>query len=401
MDDEEEVSYVLRYGTKQEIGKVLTVLSHIKDPRYTNELKEIINSGDPILSVMASYVLGETGDSSAIQHLYQTIHNTAGQLFPATKIFDFSTLEEILKLPDEINNAFNFYNSSYFEASKEKLLKILNIYSSDMPKMNISYFDDLVVFFVSKTRGMILDALAVCEFSLGNIDDALKYSMEAVSIAQEAGDPQLLKIVYADLGHIHMALGNYYSALELLHKSLEVDEGSYDPWRKKNRILSNLSQLYYLVGQYDKAMEYTQEALELSNKENDLYGTARGLNAKGVILCSLNEFRDAEGCLLEAVRLSVNKLNDKTFQGLVLNNLSFIYHSLSEIEKAKSCLKDALELSVQMSARSTESLINSSMAILELECGNVDNAERNAEAALHISTEIYDISGQADANFIL
>ena len=135
-----------------------------------------------------------------------------------------------------IDNALDLYNSSYFLESKEKLLKILEIYSIEPPKMNVQHFDDLVLLSMKKTKGLILDALASSEFHLGNINQALHYSLEAITIAQEVADPQLLKIAYADLGYMHMSMGNYYQALELLHESLDIDKNSHDPWRKKNRV---------------------------------------------------------------------------------------------------------------------------------------------------------------------
>lgn len=401
MEDDEDILNDLKFGSKDEIGRAITELSRHKDPRYTEILKKIMNSDDPFLAVMAAYALGEAGDDSGFQFLEKILNNTPNILASLNKLHYLEILEEILKLPDTINHTFDLYNSSYFIESKEKLLKILNVYNVDPPKMNVPYFDDLIAFSVKKTKGMILDALAVSEFHLGNIDSALQYSLEAITIAQEAGDPQLLKIAYADMGYFHMSLGNYYSALELIHESLEIDQTSHDPWRKRNRALSNLSQLYYLVGQYEKALEYIQEALELSEKENDLNGKARCLNTKAVILCDLNEFGDAEECLKEALTLSRNELNDKTLESLILTNLSYVYWSLSGHEKAKEYLENALELSQQMADKSAEASILANMAMLELESDNIEEARRNSEAALDISAKIYNHSVQADANFIL
>jgi CHAT domain-containing protein/Tfp pilus assembly protein PilF len=274
-------------------------------------------------------------------------------------------------------------------------------YKAYHPTTKVPHFDKLIAFSVEKTKGMVLDALAISEFYLGNIDRALQYSMEAVTVAQEVGDPQLLKIAYADLGYIHMCMGNYYSALELLHESLDIDKNSHDPWRKRNRVLSILSQLYYLVGQYENALESIQEALELSQKENDLVGETRCLNAKGVMLSNLTEYNEAKKCLLEALSLSKNELNNKTLQGLILANLSHVYWSISESEKARDCLESALGLSKQMNDKSTEANILASMAILDLEDENFEEAKRHAETSLEISTRIYSPSVQSDASFIL
>lgn len=401
MDNEGDILRTLKYGSKEEIGQAILSLSRLKDPSSIETLNEIKDTGDPYLSVMAAYALGETGDKKGLQFLENLFHGASKLLAYSGRTVDLNILEDILKLPDDINTALNLYNSSYFSESKEKLLKILDIYSSTPPKMNVSHFDDLVSFSMKKTKGLLLDAMAVSELCLGNVDSALQYSLEAITLAQEVGDPQLLKIALSDLGYIHMFLGNYYRALELLHESLEIERESHDPWRKRNRTLSKLSQLYYLVGQYERSMEYIQEALELSEKENDLHGKARCLNAKGVILCNLNEFNEAEDSLLNALNLSVNELNDKSLQGLILTNLSYAHYSLSNLDMAKEHLENALELSIQMSDKSTEGNIMVNMAFLELETGSVDKAREHAEKALDICIHTYNLSGQADAKYVL
>jgi CHAT domain-containing protein/Tfp pilus assembly protein PilF len=402
MDNEGDILRTLKYGSKEEKGRALINLSRLKDPASIETLNAIKDSGDPYLSVMAAYALGETGDKKGFQFLENLFRGASEILARSGKSIDLKILEEVLKLPDDINSALDLYNSSYFAESKEKLLKILEIYSSTPPKMNVPHFDDLIVLSMKKTKGLLLDAVAVTELYLGNVDSALQYSLEAITLAQEVGDPQLLKIALADLGYIHMFLGNYYRALELLHESLDIDKDSHDPWRKRNRILSKLSQLYYLVSQYERSMEYIQEALELSEKEKDLNGKARCLNAKGVLLCSLSEFKDAEESLLSALSLSVNELNDKTLQGLILTNLSYVHYSLSNLDKAREYLENALDLSIQMSDKSNEGTIMINMAFLELETGDdVDKAREYAETALDIGIQTYNLSGQADAGYVL
>ncbi len=401
MDSREDLSRILKDGTKEEIGKAIISLSRLKDPASIKALKEVMNSDDPYISVMAAYALGEAGDMKGFEFFEKYFQNISDIPSPFKETVDINTLEEVLKLPGEINNTLDLYNSSYFVEAKEKLLKVLNLYSSSLPEMNVPHFDELVAYSVRKTKGLLLNALSICELHLGNMEQALQYSLEAMTIAEEVGDPQLLKIAHADLGHIHMYLGNYYQALELIHKSLEIDEQSHDPWRKKNRTLSVLSQLYYCVGHYEKALEYVQEAIDLSDKENDIYGKARCLNTKGVILCYLNEFKEAEGFLFEAFRLARDELKDKTLQGLILTNLSDVYGSLSETGKAKEYLEKALVLAEQMSDKSLEGNILANMAVFEVEDGSIEKAKACAVKALDIGNQTYDRSGQADAEYIL
>lgn len=362
-----------------------------------------MNSDDHLMSAMAAYALGEAGEQTGFKFVEQILIKGQSNLssFCNGAVGQTPLLQEVFKLPDLLGSAFALYDSSHYAEAKKKFLVALQIYSSEIPKLNVGYFDELVQHGVNKTRGLLYDGLAVCEFNLGNIEEALKHSLEAVTIAEEVGDSQLLKIAYADLGHFHMSLGNYYSALELLHKSLEIDDASHDPWRKKNRTLSNLAHLYYQLCNYDKALEFGQAALELSEKENDHNGRARCLNGLGVLSFTINEFQNAEEYLQEAQRLAVEELKNKALQGLILNNLAYLYFTTSGTIKTRECLSDALALAIQMSDKSAEGTVRSSLAMLDLEEGNIDNARHQAEAALEIHKKICSPAGQADAQYLL
>ena len=398
---ETDILNTLRHGTAEEKGNVLIALARQKDLKYAGALREIMYSSEPFLSVMAAFALGEAGDKAGYEFLEKTLHS-ASSIYTNLNEGDYSeVVEEVKRLPEMISSTFERYNGSQYTASKEKLLRLLEIYSKDPPRFNIPHFDNLVTFSVKKTRGMILDALSVCEFNLGNIDSAMQYIMAAVTIAEEVGDPQLLKITYGELGHFHISLGNYYSALELLHKSLEIDDGSHDPWRKKNRTLSNLAQLYSVLGQEEKALEYIEQALSLSEEEKDLKGKARCLNGKAVLLSKLHEAKKAEKCFQEALSITINELHNQALQGLILGNLATHHYFSGALEKAKVLLKEALDLAVQIGDKSVEASLLANSAVLELESGNVEEAKKYAEAALDISREIEDPSGLIDAKFIL
>jgi len=51
----------IKPASKEEIGRALINLSRLKSPASIESLKEVMDSNDPFLSVMAAYALGETG----------------------------------------------------------------------------------------------------------------------------------------------------------------------------------------------------------------------------------------------------------------------------------------------------------------------------------------------------
>jgi len=397
MDD---LLHILKYGSRDEIGKAITAISRRKDPRYGARLKELMHSDDRVLAVMAAYALAETGNKEGFDFIDGILKTDPAMFVSPAKLPDLD-LEEILKFPAEVTSAMDLYNRSYFQQSKDKILKILKIYSDGVPKIDIPRFDEHLEYVAKKTNGLLLNALSVCEFHMGNIEEASRYSSEALTLGQETGDPQLLKIAFGDAAALHMGLGNYYTSLEMLHKSLEIDKDSHDPWRKKNRSLSELSYLYYLIGQHEKALDFGNEALKVAEKENDPKGSASCLNLLGIISAELGERKQALEYYRRALDLSRDELDDKAVQCRVLNNLGFLHYSLSETEEASEHFAKALKLAVMSSSKSIEGTVLSNIAMMEFESGEVDEAAAHAMSALNIAVATHDISARADAHLIL
>ena len=58
------------------------------------------------------------------------------------------------------------------------------------------------------------------------------------------------------MSDIYIALGNYEKAAECCQKAIELDPNYADPWHK-------IGYAYYMLGDRDKAIECMQRAVEL------------------------------------------------------------------------------------------------------------------------------------------
>lgn len=349
---------------------------------------------------MASYAAGNAGGQKG-QVSLQKFFKTLTMVVPEDGHQD-EILQEIINMPDVMSLTLDLYSRSEYIEARSKLEDLLRIYTEiNIPKTGFAPFDDLVVHVTKKTRGLILCAMAVCQFSLASIDEALAFSEQAMAVGQETGDAQLMKIALSDRGHMEMILGNYYTALDLIEQGLEIDASSHDPWRKRNRTLQNLAVLYSNIGDSGKAYECIEESLRCAEDEEDIIGAAKALNAKGVLLCGEEKFEEARSSFEAALKLSIEKLRNSSLQGLVLNNLAALYFDMSDLERAEHYLDEAIRFADLTADGSLAGYAYSGKAILSVENGDFDGARSFADRALDAYAKGQDAAGQVDLHFML
>ena len=101
-----------------------------------------------------------------------------------------------------------------------------------------------------KTRKELRMDYAVCQWKLGELDNAIE-NMEA------AGSSGMTSMIYNTLGYFYVEkakqTGDFTKAIEFNNKAMEYDD-------EDAAILDNMGQLYYAMGENDKAYEYFAKA---------------------------------------------------------------------------------------------------------------------------------------------
>lgn len=185
-----------------------------------------------------------------------------------------------------------------------------------------------------------------------------------------------------------------------------------------------LGVLYYKKGDFKKAINYHQQALELRERCNDLLGTAFSLTNLGNIYVDLKLYHLAEhnhlsalevyqklkdetriaNCLInigilkqemkqhdaafEHYKLAYQiggKLNDYDIRSICLNNMAVTYYYKGEYEKAIGYNQDALELRNMMdnAVEVTDSYINLASCYIQLH--EPQKARENLDTAISLS----------------
>lgn len=158
-----------------------------------------------------------------------------------------------------------------------------------------------------------LNNLGFLEVEDGEIQAGLAHLLLAEERARSANSlfPRLL----INLGYAYEVLGERQKAIQNYDKALEVARKLRNREGEANA-LNNLGDTYYFLGDWEAALRYVQQALDLV-RSKDSSSEAKSLTNLGAVYVRLERFPEAERTLDQARELSRN-LQDKEAETLAL-----------------------------------------------------------------------------------
>ncbi len=104
--------------------------------------------------------------------------------------------------------------------------------------------------------------LGACYEKKRNYSKALKYENESLELYHNLNDEEGISIVNENIGSIYEDLGEFALAKQYFEKSLDHHKGTTDS--RLANILNNIGDVYRKTDLLEKALEYTEEALKIS-----------------------------------------------------------------------------------------------------------------------------------------
>ncbi|MEM1578778.1 MAG: tetratricopeptide repeat protein [Archaeoglobaceae archaeon] len=149
--------------------------------------------------------------------------------------------------------------------------------------------------------------------------------------------------ILGTLGNLYFSLGNFEKAemfyLEALKLYVELAQKDGNFLRFVCGCLFNLGNLYHVTRKYEEAKKSYLDALSVTEFLSDTNLKSEILSALGVLEIKMGEAKEAEKHLSEALK---NLEGEKRVK--VLNNLAVALIKLGEKEEAEKMLKEALNL---------------------------------------------------------
>ena len=279
-------------------------------------------------------------------------------------------LEEALQIIDEylekgtvltkISTLFTYYRISNLYGPSAKYKKIEE-YLKNLLKIAEENKNEYWISSIFQFLGRIY-------WFRGELDSFLQYTIKSLEMSEKHDNIR-------GIGHSHYNLGIYFSQIGELKKSLEHAQKAYDILsndgkNKKtpivSRIINNMAGCFANIGDYDKALAYYDEAIEINRLLRNDVLLHFILNSKSNIL------REA-GSLNEALKLAKESMQYYRRRGfkraycISLWSIASTYQAKGMFDKSLKALSETLQIYDEIGNKTVIALILCSLISLAIE----------------------------------
>ncbi|MFP4103711.1 tetratricopeptide repeat protein [Coleofasciculus sp.] len=160
-------------------------------------------------------------------------------------------------------------------------------------------------------------------------------------------------------------------------------------------ILIQLGQAYSSQGEFAKAKENLEQALELANDDENLASLhATALYELGTIQLNQGEFQDAIALYQQSLNIA-RHIGDVQAEAATLNGLANIHIQQGKIEQAIALFQQSLELQQRIGNVQGEAATLNSLACIHTQHGEIEKAIALFQQSLELQRRIGDVQAEA------
>jgi tetratricopeptide (TPR) repeat protein len=238
-----------------------------------------------------------------------------------------------------------------------------------------------------------LNRLGRAYHMLGQVNRAIEYYEEALSLARELGDRQEEGLQLSFMGIAYHDLGNFKRALEFHEQALEIDR-ELGRRQMEGVDLGRLGLIYHTLRLFERAIEFYQQALAIAREVGDRRNEGIWLGNLGRTYRNLGQIEQTISYSQQALDIAL-ELGDRREEGFWYDRLGLGYRLLGRIERAVEFHEQALSIAREIGDRRREGAGFSNLGDAYYAQGEFQEAIQAYEQALTIAREIGDYRGEA------
>ena len=247
-----------------------------------------------------------------------------------------------------------------------------------------------------QTKATILTNLGKANIALVNLDEAIKYLKQSLSIAQEIKSPEEEEEARRNLGHAYLfkgrfaegkdLVGNFNAAVEFnrawnyFQKSLKINREINEAY-KEGSALGAIGNFYTVIRKYDQAINYYQKQLAIGKQIQNLSIEATAKCNLGIVYCELKDYDKAIEFSQSSLAIA-RELQDSQLETGNIENLGFIERRLGNHDKAIELSQTLLVTAKETNNISIENLALGDLAKIYYLQGDGDKATGNYDKAI-------------------
>lgn len=200
----------------------------------------------------------------------------------------------------------------------------------------------------------------------GNYELAINQHLEALGIYEGLQNNEGIAWSALNIARLFKMMKNYEKSIEYINQSLEI----YQKIEENNQVrigvtlcLKEFGDVYYEMGNFDKAIEYSDKVLTMNKKSGNQQGVANSLSTLGKIYFDAGEYQKATSFLMRAKTLK-DSLNDHTEIASILRYLGKIDLMNGNVSNAKNDLENSLNFAIKQNLK--EDVKEAYLALSEL-----------------------------------
>ena len=220
----------------------------------------------------------------------------------------------------------------------------------------------------------------------GNIDLALKFYKESLTIHQAIGDQSGIATSLNNIGFVYRSQGNIYLAIEYYQRALKIQEELGDKEGMAS-LYNNLGIVYYDQLDYDNALKYYEKTLENDLETGYEKGIANTYNNIGLIYFQKGKYQEALSFYNKSLVIK-EKIKDKIGIALSYNHIGELLEAQNNLVSAREQYEKSLTLLEAQGNKRWTSFVLKDLSDLLLKLGEVGLAEKYAKRSYQLAKEL-------------
>lgn len=222
-------------------------------------------------------------------------------------------------------------------------------------------FDSAIIYFHRAKRSSLLrmDVLGEAEVCSGlghsfmrkfEMDSARFYLDKSLTLAKQVKNYRVEAGVYNNYGNVFLEESNYPQALDYFIRAAKLYENPLADDYGQCLALSNIGNIEYRLGNYDKAQQYARQSMAIAKKKSFMSSIGYAHKLLGRIYRKLTKYDSALLEYKQAQSLYAG-LKDTRSTAEVLQNIGNIYFDKEQHQDALTNYKQSLSLAKSISAK--------------------------------------------------
>jgi signal transduction histidine kinase len=220
-----------------------------------------------------------------------------------------------------------------------------------------------------------------------NIDSARHYLNVGLNLAKQANDYRTEAGIYNNYGNVFLEETNYQQALDYFVKAAKLYENPLHDDYGQCLALSNIGNIEYRFGNYNKAINYAQQSMNIAKKRNFTSSIGYAHKLLGRIYKKQGKYDSALAEYNEGQKIYL-QLGDPRSAAELLQNIGNVYFEKEKYREALNNYLQSLKLARRISSKTLTAYAYSCIGQAYTELKKNDDALSYLDSARLLAKEI-------------